>query len=242
MRRALAVALAGVLLAALAAPILAADEMFSGALSGASEVPAVTTNGAGAAYVFINEAETEVKYAVSYTGLSGPPIAAHIHVGPAGANGPIVLPLQVGPSTMFGTLTQVDLQANTAAPTWAAVLDAIRTGRAYVKLHTAAHPGGEVRGQLAPEAASPSPSGAATPAPTSGATPRPTGEATPAPTTTAAAATPAITPPPTSTVPENGGGSGVELGSVALVLAVAAAAGTLAAWKLQPARRTDDWD
>jgi hypothetical protein len=242
MKRALAVMLAGAVLATLvAAPILAADEVFSGVLRGDNEVPPVTTNGAGAAYVFINEAETEVKYAVSYTGLSGPPIAAHIHVAAAGSNGPIVLPLDVGPSTMFGTLTQADFQTNTAAPTWAALLDAIRGGRAYVNLHTAAHPGGEVRAQLAAAAASPSPTRSAAATPPRTATPRPTAAGTSAGATDHAASH--GTAPPTSTLPENGRGSGADLVPILLVLAAASAAGTVAAWKLRaPTPRTDDWD
>ena len=93
MKRLLAILSAGVLLIAVPGAVSGADEVFSGPLRGSNEVPRVTTNASGTAYVFINEAETEVKYAVSYTGLSGPLIAAHVHVGAAGSNGPIALPL-----------------------------------------------------------------------------------------------------------------------------------------------------
>src|SRR4051812_26552460 len=126
----------------------ASDEVFTGTFSGGAEVPSVTTNGTGTVYVFINPAGTEIKYAVSYTGLSGPLVAAHIHGAAPGVNGPIMLPLPIGPSTMFGSLTQANFQATSAASTWAEALTLIRTGKAYVNLHTAAHPGGEVRAQL----------------------------------------------------------------------------------------------
>lgn len=244
MKRVLAVLTAGFLLALLAVPALAADEVFSGVLRGSNEVPAVTTNGAGAAYVFINEAETEVKYAVSYTGLSGPIIAGHIHVGATGVNGPIMLPLDIGPSTMFGTLTQADFQASSAAPNWGAALTAIRQGKAYVNLHTAAHPGGEVRAQLAAAAnptAAPTASAAATAKPTTQPTTRPS--ATPAQTGGAGASEDTGSPPPTSTLPASGRGMFGDFLAIMVVLAAAGTAGAVAVWKLQPPRRRrDDWD
>lgn len=248
MKRLFAILAAGALLLVVPGGAVAADEAFSGMLRGASEVPPVTTNAAGTAYVFINDAQTEVKYAVSYTGLSGPLVAAHIHVGASGTNGPIALPLGVGPSTMFGTLTQADFVSTSAAPTWAAALAAIRAGRAYVNLHTAANPAGEIRAQLAPAAAGPSPT--ATPRPTArptvrpttrpSATPRPTAAGTAAPATASASHN---TPPPTSTLPEADRGRSSDLAPVLLVLLVSILSGGVAVWKLQPARRPrDDWD
>ena len=78
----------------------ASDEVYTGTFSGSAEVPPVSTTGGGTAYVFINPSATEIKYAVSYTGLSGPLVASHIHVGAPGTNGQIMFPLTVGPSTM----------------------------------------------------------------------------------------------------------------------------------------------
>src|SRR3712207_8761451 len=57
-------------------------------------------------------------------------------VAPPGANGPIMLPLQIGPSTMFGTLTAADFEASSEAPNWDAALGAIREGRARSEEHT----------------------------------------------------------------------------------------------------------
>jgi len=157
----------------------ASDEVFTGTFSGAQEVPPVSTSAGGTVYVFINPAATEVKYAVSYTGLSGPLVAAHIHAGSPGVNGQIMLPLTPGPSTMFGSLTQANFQSTSAATTWSAALNLIRTGRAYVNLHTAAHPQGEIRAALRPAAAAATPTPAPTRTPSPTRTPTPTVRPTP---------------------------------------------------------------
>jgi hypothetical protein len=224
----------------------ASDEVFTGTFSGAQEVPPVTTSAGGTVYVFINPTGTEIKYAVSYTGLSGPLVAAHIHAGASGVNGQIMLPLTPGPSTMFGSLTQANFQSTSAATTWAAALNLIRTGRAYVNLHTAAHPQGEIRAQLkaAASAATPTPAPTRTPSPT--ATPRPTPRATVAAT---AAATPRRTPtpthhslPPTSTDPLVSRGTTFDLLSVLLVLGIGVVGGLVATAKVKPKQGTPPED
>ncbi|MBI3416173.1 MAG: CHRD domain-containing protein [Verrucomicrobia bacterium] len=79
-------------------------------------------------------------------GLSGPATAAHIH-GPADAS--TAAGVMVGltaPSASSGTLSgTIDLTTLTAAQ-----VTAIKTGNAYVNIHTAAHPAGEIRGQVTP--------------------------------------------------------------------------------------------
>jgi hypothetical protein len=77
-------------------------------------------------------------YNVTYEGLSGPAVAAHIH-GPAapGANGPPVVPFANAASPITGTATLTDAQAADLA-----------AGKWYVNVHTAANKGGEIRGQI----------------------------------------------------------------------------------------------
>ncbi|HVA85200.1 MAG TPA: CHRD domain-containing protein [Candidatus Saccharimonadales bacterium] len=204
----------------------ASDQVFSGTLSGAAEVPPVNTTAGGTAYVFIDPAGTEIKYAVSYTGLSGPVIAAHIHYGPPGVSGQIMFPLIAGPSTMFGSLTAANFQATSSAPTWEAALAAIRAGNSYLNLHTAAHPQGEVRAQLLPTA------GTATPQPTTSPT------AAPAATAGGTVAPTHKSLPPTSTAPvlDRQGGS-PDLALVLLLLLLGVIGGIAATWRIKPSQR-----
>jgi hypothetical protein len=112
----------------------------------------VTTSAKGTATInIITDSEvTEINYEVTYSGLSGPLAAAHIHLGGVGQNGGILLPLTVSASPMSGTLTEADLKATGNVSTFAQAIDAIRAGSTYVNLHTAANPGGEIRGQVKP--------------------------------------------------------------------------------------------
>jgi hypothetical protein len=123
-------------------------EVFTTSLNGASERPAVQSVGTGDAQIVINGAGTAITYTVRYVNLSGPVVAAHIHFGSVDVSGPIMLPLKVGDSPLHGTLTAADLKSTPQASSFNAALNAIRSGNAYVNLHTAANPGGEVRGQL----------------------------------------------------------------------------------------------
>jgi plastocyanin len=110
-------------------------------------VPPVTTDGTGTATITISDDGTSIAYNIVYSGLSGPVVAAHIHIADIGANGPILLPFTVGPSPMIGTLTAAN-STGANGLTFAQVVDKIKTGGAYVNVHTAAHPSGEIRGQL----------------------------------------------------------------------------------------------
>jgi hypothetical protein len=196
----------------------AGDQVFTGTLTGSAQVPPVTPSGKGSASVVINAAGTQVSYTVSYSGLSGALTAAHIHVAAAGANGPIALPLTVGPSPMFGTLTAANFMPSASAPTFASALNAIRTARAYVNLHTALHPDGEIRAQLKSTAPSASP------------TPRPTPRVT-----LPDAGDSGV--PGTYIEPTLGRESRTDLYLVLAVLTLASGGGLLATWKVRPGRR-----
>ena len=111
---------------------------YTATLTGAQEVPPKTTAGTGNAEVHYNSATGKVSYRVTYSGLSGPLTGAHIH-GPAaaGANAGVLIPFTNGPSPLTGEATITPTQfGDLAAGLW------------YVNLHTAANPGGEIRGQL----------------------------------------------------------------------------------------------
>ena len=70
---------------------------------------------------------------VTVTGLSGPIIAAHIHDGIAGVNGPVIFPL-----TFTGNRIQTEITGITPDQ-----LAKFFDGSYYINVHTAAHPGGE---------------------------------------------------------------------------------------------------
>lgn len=109
------------------------------ALGGANEVPPNTRSGTGQAEAQFNRDTGELKWTVSYSGLSGPATMAHIH-GPAAptANAPVVVPFSnVGQSPITGTAKLTPAQAGD-----------LLAGLYYVNIHTAAHPPGELRGQL----------------------------------------------------------------------------------------------
>jgi hypothetical protein len=82
--------------------------------------------------------------------------AAHIHAGAAGANGPIIfdfaLPAVIPANPVINVvLTAADLSpAQTAITTFAEAVDALLSGNTYFQVHSTAHPGGEIRGQILP--------------------------------------------------------------------------------------------
>jgi hypothetical protein len=121
-----------------------------------------------------------VTYLVRYSGLSGPVAAAHIHTGAVGVSGGVILPLVAGPSPMTGTLTAANFAASGPVTTFAEAVAAIRAGTTYFNVHTAAHPGGEIRGQIGVTVAAPAPSATPTTAPTAVPTAPPTSTVQPA--------------------------------------------------------------
>ena len=128
------------LLVALVAPAVVAQELFRANLTGAAEVPPCDADGTGTALVTITG--TTVSYTITVANIDLPPTGQHIHSGAAGVNGPIVVNL---PGTWVGnTLTG----STTTTTAQAAAIIANPSGF-YVNVHTSACPGGAVRGQLA---------------------------------------------------------------------------------------------
>jgi hypothetical protein len=82
-----------------------------------------------------------LSWTLTYSGMSGPVKAGHFH-GPAvaGANAGVAL----------GFTGSVESPIKGTATLTAAQVDDLKAGKWYVNLHTAANPGGEVRGQVMP--------------------------------------------------------------------------------------------
>ena len=115
-----------------------ADKM-KATLDGKSEVPANTSAGKGSADIDYDAASKKLSWKVTYSGLSGPATAAHFH-GPAepGKNAGVMVPITGATSSPAeGSATLTDAQAADLA-----------AGKYYVNIHTAANPGGEIRGQV----------------------------------------------------------------------------------------------
>lgn len=106
-------------------------------LEGRFEVPAVSTTAVGTANVEVH-ADRSIKVKVIVSGMA--PTASHIHEGAAGANGPVVVPL-----TKLGDNEFISADG---AKLTEAQYAAYKAGNLYVNVHSAKHPGGEIRGQL----------------------------------------------------------------------------------------------
>ncbi|MEO6362454.1 MAG: CHRD domain-containing protein [Caldimonas sp.] len=106
-------------------------------LSGRNEVPPNASGGSGTSKVELDG--NVLKWTVSYQGTTGPVTAGHFHgPAPASANAGVVIPFSgsmASPITGSATLTP------------AQVAD-LKAGLYYINLHTAANPGGELRGQV----------------------------------------------------------------------------------------------
>ncbi|WP_375452250.1 CHRD domain-containing protein [uncultured Devosia sp.] len=122
-----------------AAPAYAEVINMSAELNGASEVPANDSAGTGMLEATYDTDSNEFAWTVTYDGLTGEATAAHFH-GPAApdATASPVVPIE-GPmaSPITGTATLTDDQAT-----------ALQDGMWYFNVHTAAHPDGEIRGQV----------------------------------------------------------------------------------------------
>ncbi|HVE50234.1 MAG TPA: CHRD domain-containing protein, partial [Casimicrobiaceae bacterium] len=105
-------------------------------LSGDSEVPPVKTSASGSGTITITD-DGAVSGSISTMGVTS--TAAHIHVGAAGQNGPVIVPL-----TKEGDNYKVPAGAKLTAEQMAR----FKAGDLYVNVHSAANPNGEIRGQL----------------------------------------------------------------------------------------------
>jgi hypothetical protein len=108
-------------------------------LSGDQEVPPVTTQASGSGTIVIG-ADKSVGGGVTTTGIQG--TAAHIHVGKPGVNGPVAVPLAKKGDNGWSVPPGAKLSD--------AQYQSYKAGDLYVNVHSAAHPDGEIRGQLKP--------------------------------------------------------------------------------------------
>ena len=115
-----------------------ADKM-KATLDGKTEVPPNASAATGTADIDYDPASKKLSWKVTYSGLSGPATMAHFH-GPAeaGKNAGVAVAIPNATSSPAeGSATLTDAQAAD-----------LMAGKYYVNIHTAANPGGEIRGQV----------------------------------------------------------------------------------------------
>jgi CHRD domain len=135
--RAVAVALVGVALFAVASAG-AANTTLSVSMNGKQEVPKGDPNGKGTAKVTLQPSKGRVCFNLTWHRI-GNPVASHIHQGKKGTSGPIVIPFFAGTAKHTGCVKAAKSLINKIAK---------KPSNYYVNIHTAAFPGGALRGQL----------------------------------------------------------------------------------------------
>lgn len=161
--------------ASLAVPAARSDEertSFVAVLSGAEEVPARETLARGQAFFQLSDDMQSMSYHLIVANIDNV-IMAHIHLGPVGVNGPVVVwlypvggPPPAAPGggrfdgvLVTGSFTAANLVGPLAGMSFSALLENMTAGNTYVNVHTddgmdppntgpGDFPGGEVRGQI----------------------------------------------------------------------------------------------
>lgn len=118
----------------------ATAQSISAELKGSSEVPANGSTASGTANISV-AADKSVSGNIMTTGIAG--TMAHIHTGMAGANGPVMVALSKTDAGSWSVPAGTKLSDEQYA--------AYMAGGLYVNVHSAAHPGGEIRAQLLPK-------------------------------------------------------------------------------------------
>ena len=157
-------------LALTAMPASSAETTFTASLTGSDHVPeAIQTDATGELKLIVSADSRKVRYELTVKDLLNV-AAADVHLGPAGANGPLVVKLfpvrgaspKKGPFSGVlaeGTFDASDLIGPLAGADLEELLEQVRTGNAYVNVHTSdgmdppnSGPGdyrlGEIRGQI----------------------------------------------------------------------------------------------
>ena len=127
-------------------PLVVALSLFGGSawaadvsLVGGNEVPPVQTSARGNSTIEI-AADGSVSGSVKTTGIAG--TMAHIHQGPAGKNGPVIVPLTQEADGQWAVPPGAKLTSEQ--------MKSFKSGDLYVNVHSEAHKGGEIRAQLTP--------------------------------------------------------------------------------------------
>ncbi len=132
---------------------------FRAHLTGDQEVPPRESSGVGEVIFQLSKDGMELSYKLIVANLDNLSMS-HIHVAPAGSNGPVVVwlyppapPAVLIPGTTNGILqegiiTKANLTGTLAGNELSDLVDLMVAGNTYVNVHTSQFPGGEIRGQI----------------------------------------------------------------------------------------------
>lgn len=139
---------------------------FRAHMNGSEEVPPAETRGQGQAIFRLDQDGTGLSYKLIVANTENV-LQVHIHCGAAGVNGPVVAflypaapPAELIPGRFNGVLAEgfitnanvISRPDSDACPGGLANFDElmakIRSGDAYVNVHTLQYPAGEIRGQI----------------------------------------------------------------------------------------------
>jgi hypothetical protein len=126
-------------------------------MNGGEETPILNTGAVGTAEVIVDAENQEVTVTLRVFNIPTPTTAGHIHIGPAGIAGPVVINFPealVGRTGDFAMSFRAGPNQFVARPaiginTMQDAIQAILNGNSYVNIHTQQFPAGEIRGQLA---------------------------------------------------------------------------------------------
>lgn len=135
------------LFVALALPSHAGLWYLQATLTGSQEVPPVSTNASGVLFGSYDDVAKTISLAITVSGIAQSDLtASHIHRAPAGSNGPVIF--GIGGGSSYAVLGSQLITVINNAPFPVAEEVNLLTGKTYVNIHTLAHPGGEIRGQI----------------------------------------------------------------------------------------------
>lgn len=123
-------------------------------LTGAQEVPATPTTALGSMDVFYSKETRVLNYTVQWSGLTGAVTAMHVHgLAPKGFSAGVVQNIITSSSglatpnaTLYGTTGK--FSGSMFVDGVAIREEDLINGMYYINIHTAAYPGGEIRGQI----------------------------------------------------------------------------------------------
>lgn len=128
---------------------------------GFQETPSILSEGTGTFRATLDPGGSSISFTETFSNLSSDVTASHIHFGQSGVAGAVFVffcggggkpACPPGGGTLTGTITGADVLGVPAqgitAGSFGDLLRILRSGDAYVNVHTTNHPGGEIRGQL----------------------------------------------------------------------------------------------